>query len=142
MDLINNVEVPVVEVQIDNWPLLEITQTTWNKYESIFVWKDEDWEDIIEHQIVWSFTQFPFQLWWGITAHKSQWKTFDNIIVDMGMISYKEWSEWKKKAVEHIVYVALSRATNYAWIQVVQWLRPEAIAVNKDVKEITQKLIK
>lgn len=142
-DFTKDEDVEVVYVIID-WHenKTEIQRTTWNKYETVIVWQDEDWEDIIEHQIIWSFTQYPFQLWWWITAHKAQWKTFDNIIIDIWMVSYKEWTEWKKKAVEHIVYVALSRATNYAWIQIIQWLRPEFIAVNKDVKEITQKLIK
>jgi len=142
-DFVNEEDVEVVDILID-WheKPTQIEKTTWNKYETIIVWQDEDWEDIIEHQIIWSFTQFPFQLWWWITAHKSQWKTFDNIIVDMWMVSYKDWNNWKKKAVEHIIYVALSRATKYDWIQIVQWLKPESIAVNKDVKEITEKLIK
>lgn len=142
-DFVNDEDVEVVDVLID-WDKdpTQIFKTTWNKYESVIAWEDEDWNDILEHQIVWSYTQYPFQLGWWITAHKAQWKTFDNIIVDIWMVSYKEWSEWRKKAVEHIVYVALSRATKYEWIQIIQWLKPEFIAVNKDVKEITQKLIK
>lgn len=149
-----DVEVVNILIDWDNHPST-IFKTTWNKYEARVTWPttDPDWDEIdlsdtveeskwVTYEIVWSYTQYPFTLWWGITAHKSQWKTFDNIIVDIWQISYKKDGEWVKKAVEHIVYVALSRATNYEGIQVIQWLRPNAIAVNKDVKEVTEKLIK
>ena len=143
MDLLNDCEVDYVDVLID-WTKkpIRILKEIRNKFEAHIINKDEDWEDIIKMEIVGSYTQFPFQLWWWITAHKSQWKTFDKLIVDIWEISYKDWDKWIKKAVEHIVYVALSRATSYEWIQIVKYLKPSAIAVNKDVKEITKKLIK
>ena len=148
-----DIEVVYILIDWDKTPI-PIYKTTWNKYEAQVVWKnntnDDNEEELIEdenntsvsYEIVWSYTQYPFTLGWGITAHKAQWKTFDNIICDIWQISYKDWDIWVKKAVEHIVYVALSRATNYKWIQVVQWLKPESIKVNQDVKNITEKLIK
>lgn len=145
-DDFKNSDIEAVEVLID-WEREKtiVPIETWQKFEAKLTWnKDEDWEDEVVHEIIWSYIQYPFQLGWWITAHKSQWKTFDNIICDIWCISYKDdftW-EWVKKAVEHIVYVALSRATSYEWIQLVQHLTPKAIAVNKDVKEVTQKLIK
>ncbi len=142
MDELTGEDRDIVEVQIDKGPKITIGPATWNKYESMILGLDDDGNEILEHVIVGSFTQFPFLLGWGITAHKSQWKTFDKIIVDMGLISYMADGKWNKKAVEHIIYVALSRATSYKGIQIVQWLKPEAILVNKDVKEMTQKLIK
>lgn len=53
----------------------------------------------IETEIVGTFSQFPVKLAWGITIHKSQGKTFDKIVVDLG-----------RGAFEHgQTYVALSR---------------------------------
>jgi len=59
---------------------------------------DEDSKSL-EQELVGSFKQFPLRLSWAITVHKSQGKTFDNVIIDMG------WGTF----VSGQLYVALSR---------------------------------
>ncbi len=54
-----------------------------------------------------SFTQYPFRLAWAITIHKSQGKTFDRVVVDIGRGTF----------VSGQAYVALSRCTSFAGIQ-------------------------
>lgn len=53
-----------------------------------------------------SFTQYPFRLAWAITIHKSQGKTFDHVVIDIG----------KGTFVAGQTYVALSRCTSFEGI--------------------------
>ena len=59
-------------------------------------------EGALQSEVVGSFTQYPLMLAWAVTIHKSQGKTFENVIVDIG---------WGAFACGQ-TYVALSRCTN------------------------------
>lgn len=48
-----------------------------------------------------TFTQFPFMLAWAVTIHKSQGKTFENVIIDLAAKAFAAGQ----------LYVALSRCT-------------------------------
>lgn len=50
-----------------------------------------------------SFTQYPFRLAWAITIHKSQGKTFERVIVDIGRGTFASGQ----------MYVALSRCVSF-----------------------------
>jgi len=53
-----------------------------------------------------TFTQYPFRLAWAVTIHKSQGKTFDNVIIDIGRGTF----------VPGQMYVGLSRCTSFEGI--------------------------
>jgi len=79
----------------------------------------------IESNVVGTFTQYPVKLAWAITIHKSQGKTFDRIIVDMG-----------KGAFEHgQTYVALSRCRTLEGVILKQKLNPKDIMVDERIVE-------
>ncbi|MFB6226967.1 MAG: AAA family ATPase [bacterium] len=59
---------------------VEVEPYTWTMYE--YAYDDEN--DSLQAESVGSFTQFPVMLSWAITIHKSQGKTFDNVILDVG----------------------------------------------------------
>lgn len=55
----------------------------------------------IEKETIGSFTQYPLKLAWAVTIHKSQGKTFDKVIIDIGRGTFTPGQ----------LYVALSRCT-------------------------------
>ena len=57
-----------------------------------------------------AFTQYPIRLAWAVTIHKSQGKTFDRVVIDIGRGAFAHGQ----------VYVALSRCTNFAGITLAQ----------------------
>lgn len=60
----------------------------------------------IETETVGSFTQYPLKLAWAVTIHKSQGKTFDRVIIDVGRGTFAGGQ----------MYVALSRCTSFQGI--------------------------
>ncbi len=55
----------------------------------------------VDTRIVGSFTQYPVKLAWAVTIHKSQGKTFDQVVIDIGRGTFAHGQ----------MYVALSRCT-------------------------------
>jgi ATP-dependent exoDNAse (exonuclease V) alpha subunit len=115
---------PVIEVQIDNGPVVDVEQNTWSNYQSTF---NEDIQGI-EKQEVGSFTQVPLKLAWAITIHKSQGKTFDNVIVDLGYGAFAHGQ----------TYVALSRCRTMEGMILKRPIRSSDIIMDSRVLEFAQ----
>ncbi len=111
-----------VEEQDGTSKLVEVERLVWEieRYKL-----SEENANAIETEIVGSFTQYPLRLAWAITIHKSQGKTFDKVIIDLG-----------RGAFEHgQTYVALSRCRTLEGIVLKQPVRPRDILVDERIVE-------
>lgn len=92
----------IIFVQFSDGRIEEVLPHTWE----IFHFKYNEETRMIETETVGSFTQYPLKLAWAVTIHKSQGKTFDRVIIDVGRGTF----------VPGQVYVALSRCTSFEGI--------------------------
>ena len=78
----------------------------------------------LSRDIVAEFTQFPLRLAWAVTIHKSQGKTYERAVVDLGSGAFAPGQ----------TYVALSRLTSLDGLYLSRPLRPSDIKVDPDVQ--------
>lgn len=86
-----------ISVRLENGNLIEVGSNTWEMYKFSF---DRLSQKIVS-EVAGAFTQYPLMLSWAVTIHKSQGKTFNKVIVDMGTGAFAHGQ----------TYVALSRCT-------------------------------
>lgn len=84
-----------IVVRLDNNKEVVTVPYTWKMFEHY-----SDGESISTEQVG-SYTQYPLVLAWAVTIHKSQGKTFDRVLVDVGWGAFAHGQ----------MYVALSRCT-------------------------------
>jgi ATP-dependent exoDNAse (exonuclease V) alpha subunit len=89
----------VVTVELPDGDEVDLTPNTWE----LFRFQYDSEADRIESESVGSFTQYPLRLAWAVTIHKSQGKTFDRVVIDIGRGAFAHGQ----------VYVALSRCTSF-----------------------------
>ncbi|MCB0531783.1 MAG: AAA family ATPase [Lewinellaceae bacterium] len=91
-----------------------------------------DWEIIrytsgatgdIETESIGSFRQFPLKLAWAITIHKSQGKTFNRVLIDLGAGAFEHGQ----------LYVALSRCRTLEGIVLRKPIRPQDVITDERV---------
>jgi ATP-dependent DNA helicase PIF1 len=79
---------------------VEITPFTWE----IYRYSIEG--GALQSEVIGTFTQYPLMLAWAITIHKSQGKTFEKVVIDIGRGTFAHGQ----------MYVALSRCTTFQGI--------------------------
>ncbi|WP_337043789.1 ATP-dependent DNA helicase [Emticicia sp. 17c] len=100
---------------------------------NVYQLERESWEEIsyrydarskeIRENILGTFTQFPVKLAWAMTIHKSQGKTFDKVVIDLGSGAFSHGQ----------TYVALSRCRTLEGIVLNKEIRPSDIIVDERV---------
>jgi len=118
-DVLKGDEDDVVIIETEDGIEVEVTKYTWNLFKFYF---DTESKRIIS-RTVGSFIQYPFTLAWAITIHKSQGKTFDKVIIDIGQGTFAHGQ----------VYVALSRCRTLDGIVLKRQLKKKHIFMDRRV---------
>lgn len=105
-----------LEVELSNGKIEEVKPFKWDVFR--FYW-DQD-ARIVAADNVGSFKQYPLKLAWAITIHKSQGKTFDNVVIDLGRGAFASGQ----------LYVALSRCRSLNGIYLKRAVRESDVRVD------------
>ena len=107
----------LIQAKLDNGEKVEIAPNTWEIYR--FFLKEGE----LASEAVGGFTQYPVRLAFAVTIHKSQGKTFEKAIIDVGRGTFAHGQ----------MYVALSRCTTLDGIVLKQALRKSHILMDWQV---------
>jgi len=98
------------------------------EWKAVQFFYDKDKEKVEEKEQG-AFLQYPIKLAWAMTVHKSQGKTFDKIVVDVGNGAFAHGQ----------TYVALSRCRTLEGITLNREIHQKDIIVDKRINEFHQK---
>ncbi|WIB67859.1 AAA family ATPase [Curtobacterium sp. MCBD17_035] len=108
-----------VWVEVDDEEF-EVQPSVWEKVKYSYSAATKE----LKKDVVGEFQQFPLRLAWAVTIHKSQGKTYDRAVVDLGTRVFSAGQ----------AYVALSRITSLDGLYMTRDLRPRDIIVDNDVR--------
>lgn len=110
-------EEEVIIARLDNGMRVEIAPYTWELFRLAL--KDGE----LTSEVVGSFTQYPVRLAFAVTIHKSQGKTFERAVIDVGRGTFAHGQ----------MYVALSRCTTLDGIVLKKPIRKSHILMDWQV---------
>ena len=114
-------EAGAIIVELTEGRRVDVRPFTWEMYK--FIYNEET--ATIDSESVGSFKQFPLRLAWAITIHKSQGKTFEKVILDIGHGTFAHGQ----------LYVALSRCTSLEGLVLKRPIARKHILLDQSVVE-------
>lgn len=108
--ILQNDKERLIDVPILSWEILKYTLSEKNPEE-------------IETEVIGTFEQYPLRAAWAVTIHKSQGKTFDKVIIDLGHGAFAHGQ----------TYVALSRCRTLDGVVLRKTIKPGDIITDERV---------
>lgn len=115
----------VIVVEFSDGRREEVAPYRWD----LFAYEYNSGSHSLETRTVGSFTQYPLKLAWAVTIHKSQGKTFEKVVIDMGRGAFAHGQ----------TYVALSRCTSLEGLVLKRPIVPGHIRVDWHVRDFITK---
>jgi ATP-dependent exoDNAse (exonuclease V) alpha subunit len=112
-----------IRVKTDD-EVIELGLATWEMVKYNFE------NEKIHSEVVGTFTQFPLKLAWAMTIHKSQGKTFDRALIDLGRGAFTSGQ----------TYVALSRCRELEGISLSRPLQMSDIITDRILVEFNERM--
>ncbi|MDD5210633.1 MAG: AAA family ATPase [Elusimicrobiales bacterium] len=106
-------EPDLVHVRLPDGSVEQVEPHKWELFHFVF---DAEAKKI-KTETAGTFTQYPLKLAWGMTIHKSQGKTFERAVIDLG----------KRVFAAGQTYVALSRCTALGGLSLAREVRPNDV---------------
>jgi ATP-dependent DNA helicase PIF1 len=119
MGVIRAIDEDSIRVDVDR-KTHTVEHTSWETYEYEFDAK----QNCILSKPLGKYTQFPLMLAWAVTIHKSQGKTLDKVLIDLGHGAFASGQ----------VYVALSRCRSLKGIKLARPLKTSDIRCDPTIR--------
>ncbi|MEZ5189785.1 MAG: AAA family ATPase [Schumannella sp.] len=103
----------------------EVLPSTWERYRYSY----SPATKTLSKDVIAEFIQFPLRLAWAVTIHKSQGKSYDQAIIDLGPRTFAPGQ----------TYVALSRLTALEGLYLTRPLRPSDVIVDDAVRRFMER---
>jgi len=108
--------------------VIDVEQQEWE----ILRYKGTSGTASVDTEVIGSFRQYPLRLAWAITVHKSQGKTFDRVIIDLGFGAFEHGQ----------MYVALSRCRTLDGIVLRKPIRYQDILVDERIVDFHHQMLR